>query len=209
MTIRQQDFVLDAIREVRAIPVLRSSSAENAIETAVALATGGLSIVEITYSVPDAAAVIEELAAIPGMIVGAGSVTSEAQAEEAIRAGAQFLVSPVSPPWLFGIADDASLAAIPGAATPTEIWHAHVLGASAVKVFPAARLGGAAFIRDLLAPLPDLKLIATGGVTIDSAAELLSAGCLAVGLGSIHSDASLGVTIEARARLVAERLRAL
>lgn len=207
MTTQPQDFVLDAIRKIRAIPVLRSPTAETAIETAIALTAGGLSVVEVTYSVPDTATVIEKLSAIPGLIVGAGSVTSESQAEEAIRAGAQVLVSPVPPSWLFGIANDASTTAIPGAATPTEIWNAHVLGAAAVKVFPVARLGGAAFIRDLLAPLPDLKLVATGGVTIDSAIELLAAGCLAVGLGSIHSNASLGDTIEARGRQVAEALR--
>ena len=92
------------------------------------------------------------------------------------------------------------IAAVPGAATPSEVWAAHESGASMVKVFPIARLGGAAYVRDLLAVMPGVRVIATGGVSAASARELLDAGCAAVGLGTIHSDASLGADPAERAR---------
>jgi 2-dehydro-3-deoxyphosphogluconate aldolase/(4S)-4-hydroxy-2-oxoglutarate aldolase len=123
-----------------------------------------------------------------------------------VEAGAQFLVSPLWLPWLPQLAAELGVTAIPGAATPSEIWQAHSSGVPAVKVFPIARLGGAAYIRDLLAPLPGLQLMATGGVTVATAAELLDAGCVAVGLGSVHKDTTLGDSVEDRARRVRERL---
>ena len=196
--------LLDDLRGVRAVPVLRSRSPQEAVTTALALADGGLHVVELTFSTPDVTTAVAELAADGRVRVGVGTVTTEAQGRAAVRAGASFLVAPVNPPWLVDLGRELGVPAIPGAATPTEVWTAHCAGAVAVKVFPIARLGGAAYIRDLLAPFPDLPLLATGGVTAVAAGELLAAGCLAVGLGSIHTDTALGASVRERA----ERLTA-
>jgi 2-dehydro-3-deoxyphosphogluconate aldolase/(4S)-4-hydroxy-2-oxoglutarate aldolase len=144
-----------------------------------------MSVVEVTYSTPKVLDALRQLSQADDILVGAGTVLTEQQAHDAVDAGARFLVSPVLLPWLPELARSRGVDGIVGAATPSEIWRAHEVGASAVKVFPVARLGGASYIRDLLAPLPELKLMATGGVDVRSARELLSAGCLAVGVGSI------------------------
>ncbi|MGC5170110.1 bifunctional 4-hydroxy-2-oxoglutarate aldolase/2-dehydro-3-deoxy-phosphogluconate aldolase [Microbacterium sp. DT81.1] len=182
--------VLDRIAEVGVIPVLRSPSADEAVAAARGLAQGGLTVLELTYSTPDVLEAIRRLSEDPDVTVGAGTVLTERQAHDAVDAGARFLVSPVWVPWLPGLARDRGVDAIPGAATPSEIWRAHDEGAVAVKVFPIARLGGAAYVRDLLAPLPSLTLMATGGVDVTAARELLAAGCIAVGVGTISVDPS-------------------
>lgn len=193
--------VLEDLRRVRAVPVLRSPSAEAAIEDGSELVEGGMTVIELTYSTPGVLDAIRELSGRPGVVVGAGTVLTERQGLDAIDAGARFLVSPVWLPWLPALADDHGVPAIPGAATPSEIWQAHEAGAVAVKVFPIARLGGVDYIRDILAPLPGLQLMATGGVTARTAPELLAAGCLAVGVGTVRSDADRpGDPLRARAR---------
>lgn len=197
---------LDAVTRVRAVPVLRSATAQQAVAAARGFAQGGMRIVELTYSTPDVLDAIRELSKDPDVIVGAGTVLTERQAHDAVDAGARFLVSPVWLPWLPALARSRDVDGIPGAATPSEIWQAHNLGATAVKVFPIARLGGAAYIRDLLAPLPDLKLMATGGVTAPGARQLLAAGCVAVGVGTVAvgpEDADAPFDVRAR-RFLAE-----
>lgn len=184
MTLSIAEFLVELAR-VKVIPVLRSLTAEQAVATSRALAAGGLTISEITFSTPNAPEAIAAVTEDPTVLVGAGTITTKVQAAAAVEAGAQFLVSPVWLPWLPEFAADAGVHAIPGAATPTEIWNAHDAGSAAVKVFPAARLGGAAYIRDLLAPFPSLNLMATGGVNLALARELLSSGCIAVGVGKI------------------------
>jgi 2-dehydro-3-deoxyphosphogluconate aldolase/(4S)-4-hydroxy-2-oxoglutarate aldolase len=197
-----------ALRGVRAVPVIRSSTPEQAIAVSNGLIAGGLTVIEVTFSVPDAPGVIEDLASRPGAVIGAGTVMNEKDARDAITAGARFLVSPVWLPWLPALAARHGVEAITGAATPSEIWQAHSSGSFAVKVFPIARLGGAAYVRDILAPMPDVRLMATGGVTMSGARELLDAGCIAVGLGSIDRDATLGETLQERARSVLRSLAA-
>lgn len=199
--------VLAAMRAARAIPVLRSPDADTAIAEARLLASGGLPVIEVTFSVPDTARVLGELSRDPEVIVGAGTVLTPQQATEAVAAGAQFLVSPVCPEWLLPLAAELGVPAFPGAASPTEIWKAADAGAELIKVFPIARLGGAAYIKDLLAPMPTLKLMATGGVDAGSAMALLAAGCTAVGMGSILGDASLGATPLERVRELVRTLR--
>ncbi|MCU1437033.1 MAG: eda [Naasia sp.] len=181
--------VLEALAAVRAVPVLRSAGADSAVAAARGYAQGGMNVVELTFSTPGVLDAVRELAADADLMVGVGTVLTPAQARAAVAAGARFLVSPVWLPWLPDLARELGVAAVPGAATPSEIWHAHAAGVAAVKVFPIARLGGAAYIRDLLAPLPDLSLMATGGVTAATARELLDAGCLAVGVGGVGRGA--------------------
>lgn len=193
--------ITKALQQVRVVPVLRSPTPEEAVRTARSLAAGGLNVVELTYSTPGVLDAISELADDPDILVGAGTVLTHQQAHDAVDAGAQFLVSPVWLPWLPDLARSRGVDAIPGAATPTEIYQAHNSGAAAVKVFPIARLGGAAYIRDILAPLPHLTLMATGGVDIDSARDLLAAGCIAVGVGTISTgSADTNTPDEERAR---------
>lgn len=198
--------LLQQLRTARVVPVLRSATAGEAVSTARDLADGGMTVIELTYSTPDVLTAIQELATTdPTIVVGAGTVLSEQQAHDAVDAGARFLVSPVWLPWLPDLARGCGVASIPGAATPSEVWAAHSAGATAVKVFPIARLGGAAYIRDLLAPLPDLTLMATGGVDLTSAPQLLRAGCIAVGVGTITTgpDDSTRSTAERARRFLA------
>lgn len=190
MAKRAMSGLLTRMSRVRAIPVLRSATASTAVAVARELAEGGMTIVELTYSTPNVLDAIAELSADDEIIVGAGTVRTRQEAHDAVDAGARFLVSPVLLPWLPDLARERGVMGIPGAATPSEIWQAHDLGADAVKVFPIARLGGAAYIRDVLAPLPDLQLMATGGVDVYAARELLAAGCFAVGVGNITTGAS-------------------
>lgn len=175
---------------VRALAVLRSPTAADAIATAAGYLAGGLTVIELTYSTRGVLDAVRELSARPGVTVGVGTVMTPGQAESAIEAGAQFVVSPVLHPWLPELVAGTPVAAIPGAATPTEIWRATDAGVDAVKVFPIARLGGAAYIRDLLAPMPGLRLIGTGGVDLELARDLLAAGCLAVGVGTVSVGAA-------------------
>lgn len=181
--------LLGKMAEARAIPVLRSASPEEAFRTARGFAYGGMRVIELTFSTPGVLHVIRELSRDPDIVVGAGTVLTETQAVDAIAAGARFLVSPVWLPWLPRLVHGTGVEAIPGASTPTEVFQAHAAGAAAVKVFPIARLGGAAYIRDLLAPMPELRLMATGGVSLALARQLLDAGCFAVGVGTVATGA--------------------
>ena len=200
--------VLERLRDVKVVPVLRSATVAAAVDTAQGLARGGMTVIELTFSTPGVLDAIRELSADPNLLVGAGTVMSPAQAEDAVAAGAKFLVSPVWLPWLPELARSLSVEAIPGSASPSEIWQAHIAGAAAVKVFPIARLGGAAYIRDLLAPMPELILMATGGVDIHGARELLAAGCAAVGVGTITTGNDKHLPAEERARRFLEALDA-
>lgn len=193
--------VLAQLEAARVVPVLRSATAEEAVSAAKGLAAGGMNVIELTYSTPGVLGALRELSNETGVIVGAGTVLTQQQARDAVRAGAKFLVSPVWLPWLPALARSLGVDAIPGAATPSEIWQAHNFGAPVVKVFPIARLGGASYIRDILAPLPELRLMATGGVDATAAKQLLDAGCIAVGVGKINTgpgDADLSDEEQAR-----------
>jgi 2-dehydro-3-deoxyphosphogluconate aldolase/(4S)-4-hydroxy-2-oxoglutarate aldolase len=193
-------WFVDAVQRARLVPVLRSDSADAAVETARALALGGLHVIELTFSTPAVERAIARLAHDSSMVIGAGTVLTEAQAELAVQAGARFLVSPINPPWFVPLAEELGVPAVPGTATPSEVWAAHGSGAPMVKLFPIARLGGASYVRDLRAVMPDVHVIATGGIAVSSARELLDAGCVAVGLGSLHGDTSLGADPTERAR---------
>ena len=165
-------------------------------------------MIELIYSTPGVLDAIQELAADPSLLVGAGTVLTPEQANDAIDAGARFVVSPVCLRWLPGLARDRGVDSTPGAATPTDIWQAHCAGATAVKVFPIARLGGGAYVRDLLAPMPQLTLMATGGVDVHSARELLHAGCVAVGVGKITTGGDADLPDHERARRYLAKLTA-
>ncbi len=173
---------VEAIGAARVVPVIRTTEPGSALPTARALIAGGASALEVTLTCPDA---LETLAALAGEVpVGAASVTSVEMLEEAVRRGAAFTVSPHSDPALLERARGLGTLHIPGAATPTEAFAAVGSGAELVKIFPARELGGPAYLRALLAPLPGMRLIPAGGVSPDDAAPYLAAGAFAVALGS-------------------------
>jgi 2-dehydro-3-deoxyphosphogluconate aldolase/(4S)-4-hydroxy-2-oxoglutarate aldolase len=176
---------LARIADVAVIPVLRVPSPEDALFAAEGIVAGGLPVVEVTLTIPDAFSVIRELSTRFGsrILVGAGTVLGEAACTAAIDAGAQFIVSPAFEPSVVAVARSADRAVFPGAMTPTEVVHAAKSGADAIKVFPANALGGPSYIRALRGPLPHIPLIVTGGVTAANTADFLAAGVLAVGAG--------------------------
>jgi 2-dehydro-3-deoxyphosphogluconate aldolase/(4S)-4-hydroxy-2-oxoglutarate aldolase len=175
---------LAAILRTRIVPIVRTKSAEWAEELAGILVGAGLDIVEITFTVPNAPAVIERLRKrFPAVLVGAGTVTDAAAAEQAIGAGAHFLLSPALSPGMVEVARRRGVLAIPGAYTPTEVLSALEGGAGLIKLFPAD-VGGPAHLRALRAPLPHARFLPTGGVRPDNVAEWFGAGAAAVGIGS-------------------------
>ena len=154
-----------------------------------ALADGGVRALEVTMTVPRAVELIAELApTLPGdFLLGAGTVTDVATARAVIDAGARFVVGPVFRPTIIAACHERGVPAMPGCFSPTEILAAHEAGADIVKVFPATMLGPQ-FIKDVRGPLPQVKLMPTGGVTLDNAGDWIAAGAVAVGVGSALLD---------------------
>jgi len=155
-----------------------------------AIAEGGVRALEVTMTVPGAVDLIRTLAAsLPaGFLLGAGTVTDAATARAVIDAGACFVVGPVFRPEVIAACHERDVPAMPGCFSPTEILAAHECGADIIKVFPATMLGPQ-YLKDVRAPLPQVKLMPTGGVTLDNAGEWIRAGAVAVGLGSSLLDA--------------------
>jgi 2-dehydro-3-deoxyphosphogluconate aldolase / (4S)-4-hydroxy-2-oxoglutarate aldolase len=194
-----------AVAERRCIGIIRAASADEATSAGRALADGGVTIVEVAFTTPDAQAAISALrAACPSATVGAGTVLDAAAAFAAVRAGAQFLVSPLVAEDVLRTGHRYGVAVFPGASTPTEINAAMELGADAVKLFPAASLG-IGYMRAVSAALPQVPFIPTGGITADDAQQWLDAGALAVGVGG-HLTSGDPAGIEDRARELVRRL---
>jgi 2-dehydro-3-deoxyphosphogluconate aldolase/(4S)-4-hydroxy-2-oxoglutarate aldolase len=181
------------LRKVGIIPIIRASSADAAVAVAEALLQAGLTVAEITLTVPNAIDAIGAVAKrFPGkMLVGAGTVTDAETARRAAQAGAEFIVTPCLVPEVIEAAQRADVAVLPGALTPGEVFAAFRHGADMVKVFPAQSVGGAAYLRALRGPFPDIPLVPTGGVTLENLAALFQAGAAAVGVGTelISQDA--------------------
>jgi 2-dehydro-3-deoxyphosphogluconate aldolase / (4S)-4-hydroxy-2-oxoglutarate aldolase len=158
----------------RIIPVLTASSADEAERACRALATGGLTTVEITFRTEAAADAIRRASGIEGLVVGAGTVLSEEQLAAALDAGAQFAVAPGTNPAVVEAAQRAGVTFIPGAATPSEIEQARSLGCMIVKLFPASLLGGPAFVKAVAAVYRDVRFVPTGGVSLENLDEYLA-----------------------------------
>jgi 2-dehydro-3-deoxyphosphogluconate aldolase/(4S)-4-hydroxy-2-oxoglutarate aldolase len=175
---------LAALRSTTVVAVLRAPSAEAGIRASDALIAGGVTGIEITYSTPDAAAVIHEVRARHGdrVYLGAGTVLQPAQAAEAVGAGAQFLVSPGTEPRLAAAMLETGAVVLAGALTPSEVMATVACGVHVVKLFPAS-LGGPAFLKALRGPFPDVSFVPTGGVNADNLLDWLAAGAVAVGAG--------------------------
>jgi 2-dehydro-3-deoxyphosphogluconate aldolase/(4S)-4-hydroxy-2-oxoglutarate aldolase len=178
--------IKDAIERVGLIPVLRAKSTAQAHAVVQAMIAGGVTVVEVTMTVPGAVDLINELRREYGeqILLGAGTVVTADDAEATIAAGAEFIVSPSFHPTVISRTRAMRKVAIPGALTPTEAITAWNAGADYVKIFPCSAVGGADYIKAILAPFPNLKLIPTGGVTLETAESYLKAGARALGVGS-------------------------
>jgi 2-dehydro-3-deoxyphosphogluconate aldolase/(4S)-4-hydroxy-2-oxoglutarate aldolase len=167
------------------IPVVRVTSAQEAMDVSDAIKEGGISLIEITMSVHGALDVIKELTKKykDGIIMGAGTILDPETARAALLAGAQFIVTPTLNLDVIQMAHRYSAVVVPGAMTPTEILTAWNAGADMVKVFPAAQLGGPEYLKALKGPLPQILLVPTGGVNLQNAGAFIKAGASAIGVG--------------------------
>lgn len=193
--------VMERIREVGLVPVVRASSADQAMTAVEAIRAGGIPILEITLTVPGAILVIHELAKRIGddALIGAGTVLDAETAQQCIDAGAKFIVSPALDVPTIALCRRLDVPVFAGALTPTEIVTAWRAGANAVKVFPANSVGGATYLKSVKAPLPQIELLPTGGVNLDTAADFIKAGAFALGVGAdLVSGEPAAITEKAR-----------
>ncbi len=176
---------LTQVKKHRAIAVIRASKLELGRQMALAMAYGGIKLIEITWNSANACELISKLRSeLTDCIIGTGTLLNLEQVYQAITAGAQFLFTPHVDPRMIQAAVAENIAIIPGALSPTEIVTAWNHGATCVKVFPVQAVGGASYIKSLQGPLGHIPLIPTGGVTLKNAEEFLQAGAIAVGLSS-------------------------
>jgi len=195
------------IRDTGVIPVVRANTADEAMRAIDAISEGGISVLEITMTVPGALKLIEQVASRYGKdaLVGAGTVLDPETATACVSAGAQFVVSPALNVETIACCKRLGIAIMPGALTPTEVVQAWNAGADFVKVFPAGAVGGANYLKALKAPLPHVELVPTGGVTINTAGDFIRAGAAALGVGSDLVD--LNAIREGQAALITERAK--
>ncbi|NDJ52248.1 MAG: bifunctional 4-hydroxy-2-oxoglutarate aldolase/2-dehydro-3-deoxy-phosphogluconate aldolase [Chloroflexi bacterium] len=182
--------VVQTLAARKIVVVIRLDDLSIAHDLIYALHKGGITILEFTLTNPDALQVIQTVrqGAYPAdLLIGVGSVTTVPQTLDAIEAGAQFVVSPIFKREIVAVAKEQNVVVMPGAYTPTEIYAAWESGADVVKVFPARQLG-ASYIKDVLAPLPQLRLMPTGGISLDNIAAYLQAGVICVGVGGSLLD---------------------
>jgi len=177
--------VLEKVKQLGLLAVIRGPSVDLTVQMVGALIKGGVLGIEITYSTPNAEEVVKTLAAQYGdqIVLGMGTLTKPEQAESAIKAGANFLVSPISEPVLIKTMVDTGLLNMAGALTPSEVYQVYSLGTDVVKIFPGS-LGGPAYIKALKGPFPYIPMMPTGGVSANNVADWFKAGVVAVGAGS-------------------------
>jgi len=201
------DDTLGRILRTGILPVVRAASGDEALGVIDAIRAGGIDLVELTMTVPGAVDVIRELARRYGeeVVIGAGTVLDAETARACLLAGARFVVSPILDEATIACCRTYSAPVMPGALTPTEVVRAWRAGASMVKVFPCSAVGGASYVRALKAPLPQIDLVPTGGVSLETVSDFFRAGASAVGAGAdlvdvkkIRSGQGAAVTERAR-----------
>jgi len=199
--------VIKQIKDIGLIPVVRATSADEAMRAIDAIREGGVSVLEITMTVPGAVGVIEQLTKKYGsdVLVGAGTVLDAETARACMLSGAQFIVSPALNMETIECCRRYGVAVMPGALTPTEVVQAWTAGADLVKVFPAGALGGASYLKALKAPLPHIELVPTGGVSLKTAADFIKAGASALGVGADLVD--LKAIRDGQASVITERAK--
>jgi 2-dehydro-3-deoxyphosphogluconate aldolase / (4S)-4-hydroxy-2-oxoglutarate aldolase len=191
--------------------VIRARSAAEALGAAKAVAKGGIHLIEITFTVPDAPQVIEAMAGEADVVVGAGTVLTRDQADAALAAGARFVIAPNLARAVGDRALEAGVMYCPGAYTTGEILAARDAGAHLVKVYPVGVAGGPQYIKVIRDPLPDIPMLAAGGTTLDNMLPFLLAGCVGVGLGASLCDPAIAAKgnwseLTMRARAFVQRL---
>jgi len=206
MTIEE---VIKKIGEVGIIPVVRAASVDEALQAVEAVCAGGISVVEITMTVPDAPEVIRQVVRHHAgkVMTGAGTVLTSEGATLCLDAGAEFLVSPGLSIPVMRTAKGREKLAIPGALTPTELMNAHAEGARVVKIFPCGNVGGPKYLKSLKAPFPHAALIPTGGVNVSNAADYIAVGAFALGAGADLVD--VAALRRGEAQKIVESARAL
>ena len=199
--------ILSQITEIGIVPVVRTASAESAVKAIEAIYRGGVRAAEITMTVPGAVRALEKVADQFGdkIVLGAGTVLDPETARVCMLAGAEFFVTPSLRPATIEMAKRYSKVICPGALTPTEVLTAWEAGADVVKIFPCGNVGGAKYIKALKGPFPQIEMIPTGGVNLETAGEFLKAGACAVAVGGELVDARL--IREARYDLIEEKAR--
>jgi 2-dehydro-3-deoxyphosphogluconate aldolase / (4S)-4-hydroxy-2-oxoglutarate aldolase len=209
-----QKEILALLTEVGIVPVVRTNSAEAAVKAVEAMYNGGIRAAEITMTVPGAVKALEQVADRFGdkIVLGAGTVLDPETARICMLAGAQFFVTPALKLATIEMAKRYSKVICPGALTPTEVLTAWEAGADVVKVFPCGNVGGAKYIKALKGPFPQIEMIPTGGVNLETAGDFLKAGACAVAVGGELVDAKSIKegrydVIEARAKQYLEAVR--
>ncbi len=198
----------ETLERVGLIPVLRAKNAAQGHAVVEAMIAGGVTVVEVTMTVPGAVDLLKELKKEYGakLLLGSGTVTTADQCQATIDAGAEFVVSPSLHPEVIATTKRNGKISCPGALTPTEVITAWNAGADYVKIFPCSALGGAPYLKALLAPFPHLKVIPTGGVTLATAESFLRAGARALGVGG--DLVNLAAIDEGHAERITETARA-
>ena len=181
-----KEQTIATLRDIGIIPIIRAPSADVAVAVVEVILRAGISIAEITMTVPNA---LDAMATVAKrfagkVLLGAGTVTDAETARRAVDAGAEFVVTPSLVPEVIEAAHRANVAVLPGALTPGEIFEAFRLGGDLVKIFPVQSVGGAAYLRALRGPFPHIPLVPTGGVTLDNIAAMFAARAAAVGIGN-------------------------
>jgi 2-dehydro-3-deoxyphosphogluconate aldolase/(4S)-4-hydroxy-2-oxoglutarate aldolase len=189
----------------RLVAAIRGATASSALEAARAVVRGGIKLIEVTFTVPEATSVMRELGKDGNCTVGAGTVLTPALAEEALDAGCRFIIAPNLSLEVGAEAAAAGVMFCPGAYTTGEILAAHEAGAHVIKVYPVGVAGGPSYIRVIRDPLPTIPMLAAGGTNLENSLPFLEAGCVGIGLGGALADQALVAAgrfdeIEARAR---------
>ncbi len=199
--------IVEQIESLGRVPVVRASSADDAMQAIEAIKAGGVNVLEITMTVPGAVRVIEKVADKYGsdVLVGAGTVLDPETARACLLAGAQFIVSPALNLATIELCHRYSAPIAPGVLTPTEVITAWSAGVDFVKVFPCGSVGGASYVKNLKGPFPQVKIIPTGGVSLTTAADFIKAGASALGVGTDLVDVK--AIREGNAHIVTERAR--
>lgn len=206
MTTPRKAETLSILQRSRVSAIIRTDSEDQARQAMRAAVDGGFRVVEFTLTTPGAAALISEFAAMPEILVGAGTVLTVEQARQAVRAGARFIVSPVCDPAVIAEANDLGAVSVPGTFTPTEMLAAHNAGADLVKLFPAPGIGPA-YVRSILGPLPFLRIFPTNGITFENFQDYLDAGAFGVGfVGDLFASGDVSAGRFEPVRRRAERI---
>ncbi len=185
-----KEKAMKLIYDTALIPIIRVESDDIAFKVADAFLDADVFIIEVTMSVPGAIDVVKKLVEQFGekVLIGTGTVLDGKMARDVIDAGSEFIVSPNYSRELIDTAKEFSIPIIPGALTPTEIYDAYSMGADAVKVFPCGTVGGASYLKAIRGPLPQIPLVPTGGVNLETAGPMLDAGAFALGVGGAITD---------------------